>query len=81
MGLPRVGVGKTTKGSRRENQSHREYERFVHRNARKKTLKHLLEETLLLFSYWSLLCIENARDLSPERRKVRNSETMPVPDK
>ena len=37
---------------------------FINRKARKKTLKHSLNETLLLHSYWSLLSLENVSDLS-----------------
>lgn len=67
MVLPRVGVGKPQKETEEKNQSHRKCERFfVTRKARTKTLKPILKETLLLFSYRSLLFVENVRDLSPE---------------
>lgn len=36
---------------------------LINRKARKKTLKHILNETILLSSYRSLVLLENVNDL------------------
>lgn len=58
MGLPRIRVGESQKETEEKNRVTESTRCFFNRRARKKTLKHILNETLLLYSYRSLLFLE-----------------------
>lgn len=63
MGLPRSRAGKPQKETEEKIRVTERMRYFINRKARKKTLKHILNETLLLYSYRSLLLLENVSDL------------------
>lgn len=63
MDLPRIRVGKPQKETEENIRVTESLRYFINKKARKKTLKHILNETSLLYPHRSFLFLENVSDL------------------